>query len=517
MKKFLFILTGMLIAFAAYSQVPEAFKYQAVVRDNTGNPIAEQTVNFQIDILKGSTDGSTVYSETHSATTNTGGLVNLEIGNGTSSDDFSAITWGMDSYFVKLWVNGDEMGTSQLLSVPYALHAKSADHAEVDTANTFRVLSEKGSTPCNASTRGAMRYNETSNTVEFCNGSNWISMASGLSIGLPQISTNSVNEITANSATSGGSIISNEGAEIFEKGICWNTTGAPLKSEFNTEEGSGNQGFLSYLTGLTSFETYYVRSYATNTAGTGYGEELNFKTEPQAAIVSTKVASFIDYSSFGTGGVANVGGKETIEERGVVYGKNASPTKSDNFIVSGSGTGDFSVTLINLEETLYYFRAYAINEAGINYGTELSRTKHVDFEGNKIAVMPTTSGAVSFVNFSEDSQYAPIAISGSDGQNNTTQLISRFGSDAQAAYMCDTLSAYGYTDWYLPARDELNKLYENKESLGSSVMEAQYWSSTERNSDWYAAGWAQDFSSGHQFDQERTYVYNVVCVRKDND
>lgn len=111
---------------STFSQVPQAFNYQAVVRDNSGNLLAEEVVNFQVDIVSRTIDGSVVYSETHSTTTSARGLVTLKIGTGTSTDDFSAIEWGEDLYFIKLWVNGSEMGTTQLLSVPYAQHAQSA-------------------------------------------------------------------------------------------------------------------------------------------------------------------------------------------------------------------------------------------------------------------------------------------------------------------------------------------------------------------------------------------------------
>jgi len=127
MKRLLLILTGLLVLVSGYTQSPQAFKYQAVVRDNSGDLLTEQTVNFQIDIIKGTVDGTEVYSETHIATTNVYGVVSLEIGFGTTADDFSAIEWFEDSYFITLWINGDEMGTTQLLSVPYALHAGTAE------------------------------------------------------------------------------------------------------------------------------------------------------------------------------------------------------------------------------------------------------------------------------------------------------------------------------------------------------------------------------------------------------
>ncbi len=127
MKRLLFILTGLFLVLSGYTQSPQAFKYQAVVRDNSGDLLTEQSVNFRIDIIESTVDGAAVYSESHTASTNAYGVVTLEIGNGTTTDDFTAIEWFEDSYFITLWIDGDEMGTTQLLSVPYALHAGTAE------------------------------------------------------------------------------------------------------------------------------------------------------------------------------------------------------------------------------------------------------------------------------------------------------------------------------------------------------------------------------------------------------
>ena len=127
MRKNLFILMGVLLSLNLFSQTPQTFKYQAVVRDNSGDLLTEESVIFQVDILAGSVDGSLAYSESHTAMTNAFGLVTLEIGTGTTSDDFTAIEWGEDSHFLTLWINGEEIGTVQLLSVPYALHARVAE------------------------------------------------------------------------------------------------------------------------------------------------------------------------------------------------------------------------------------------------------------------------------------------------------------------------------------------------------------------------------------------------------
>ena len=120
-----------------FSQTPESFKYQAVARDVSGTVLINQAVAFQISLLKGSTTGNAVFVETHSVTTNAFGLVNLEIGKGSLvSGSFSAIDWSADSYFVKIELdetggtNYKLMGTSQLLSVPYALHAKTVEQKQ---------------------------------------------------------------------------------------------------------------------------------------------------------------------------------------------------------------------------------------------------------------------------------------------------------------------------------------------------------------------------------------------------
>jgi len=519
MKRVLFLLLGVFIVLTASTQTPQAFKYQAVIRDNTGTLITDQNVNFKIVILKGSVAGSEVYSETHSATTNGNGLVNLEIGNGTSTDDFSSIIWGSDSYFINVWVNGDEMGTSQLLSVPYALQAKTAEfaknaeHAKVDTANTFNVLSIKGSTPCDATTKGAMRYNGATNTVEYCNGSNWISMSSGLSIGLPQLTTSTTTDITSSSATSGGTITSNGGAEIFERGICWNTSGTPTKADLKVLASSGNDAFSVPINGLTSNQTYYVRAYAVNTAGTGYGNENTFTSAALLAEVpDTKTAIFLSNTTFSTGGNVNIIGNETVQERGIVYGLNSNPTKSDNFISSGTGSGDFDATVTHTDELTYYYRAYAVTEAGISFGPEKRYRKHVIDGDNRIRVMPTSSGSVSFSNVYGDS-WGYVGTSHSDGRQNTSELVYKFGTDAEAAYMCDTLTAQGLTDWYLPARLELNDIYLNKDMIGIGVMVSNYWSSTVVD-DKYAV--KQNFDNGAMDYQDVMSIIKVVCIRRED-
>ena len=119
-----------------FAQSPQSFQYQSVVRDGSGDVIVNQPVSFQISIISGSPTGNVEYSETHSVTTNGFGLVNLSIGEGTVvSGTFSGIGWGSNLHFIKVEadINGSsiytDMGTTQLLSVPYALHSKTSEDA----------------------------------------------------------------------------------------------------------------------------------------------------------------------------------------------------------------------------------------------------------------------------------------------------------------------------------------------------------------------------------------------------
>ena len=115
------------IASISYSQAPQAFNYQAILRNSDGTIKVNETVVLQIGIIHGHTDGPPVYLEIHNTTTSELGMVNLVIGEGETSDDLSTIDWAGGPYYLEISVDGRNMGTSPLLSVPYALYAASGN------------------------------------------------------------------------------------------------------------------------------------------------------------------------------------------------------------------------------------------------------------------------------------------------------------------------------------------------------------------------------------------------------
>jgi hypothetical protein len=140
MKNFYLSILSLILSTSLLAQTPQGMSYQAVVRDASGNLLTNQPVGMAISILQGSSLGSTKYAETHTITTNANGLISLEIGKGTVvQGSLSTIDWGIGPYFVKTETdpNGGSnytiSGTSELLSVPFALHAKAAEtYTETD-------------------------------------------------------------------------------------------------------------------------------------------------------------------------------------------------------------------------------------------------------------------------------------------------------------------------------------------------------------------------------------------------
>ncbi len=252
-QTFLFTLL-LLQSIFSFAQAPNKMSYQAVIRNSNNTVVSNHSVGMRISILQGTATGSSVYTENQSPTTNTNGLIAIEIGTGTIvSGSFANIDWANGPYFVKTETdpNGGSnytlTGTSQLLSVPYALYAKTAGNA-LPTGGTY----------------GQSLFN--------CNGHlQWGPC-------LPIVQTNQAATISNDSVLLGGSIINNGGGNVSEYGVVWSTSPTPTVNNFKQINTDLNTNFTITLTGLQANTQYYVRAYAINETGIAYGNEISFKS-----------------------------------------------------------------------------------------------------------------------------------------------------------------------------------------------------------------------------------------------
>ena len=198
---------------------------------------------------------------------------------------------------------------------------------------------------------------------------------------IPVLITNEVAEITQTTATSGGNVTSDGGATIIARGVCWSTNLSPTIADNKTTDGTGIGSFTSAITGLTANTTYYVRAYATNSAGTSYGSTISFTTlegnttEVTIPVLTTNAVTELTQTTAISGGNVTSDGGATIIARGVCWSTSQTPTITDIKTTDGTGIGSFTSAITGLTaNTTYYVRAYATNSAGTGYGNSMSFT-----------------------------------------------------------------------------------------------------------------------------------------------
>lgn len=184
MKKLYNLVVAAMITATTFAQAPSKMSYQAVVRDASSVLVTNQAVGMQVSILQGSFTGTPVYVETHRPSTNINGLVSIEIGSGTVvSGTFNSIDWGNGPYFIKTETdptggsNYTISGTSQLLSVPYALHANIADSVigggAIGPQGPIGLTGPQGPQGLKGDT-GLLSNGAAAGNTPYWNGSNWV-------------------------------------------------------------------------------------------------------------------------------------------------------------------------------------------------------------------------------------------------------------------------------------------------------------------------------------------------------
>ena len=191
----------------------------------------------------------------------------------------------------------------------------------------------------------------------------------------PTVATANVTSVTSSSAVCGGEVTNEGSASVTAKGVCWSKIVNPLTLNSTTTNGTGLGSFISNITGLDPGTKYYVRAYATSSAGTAYGTEYNFTTNAVVPTLNTITVNSITSTSANSGGdITNLGGSD-ISGKGVCWSMTSPPTISDTKTSDGptSVLGNYMSYVAGLiPEKTYHIRAYATNSAGTSYGNELT-------------------------------------------------------------------------------------------------------------------------------------------------
>ena len=337
------------------------------------------------------------------------------------------------------------------------------------TAADVTIFSDKTVSLNTNYTYRVYSFNKVGKSIQYSNEVNI------KTINLPTLSTYAIDQISSSGANSGGTVTSDGGSTITALGIVWDTATNPtiaLSTKASSTTSPSLGAFKSSMTGLKESTKYYVRAYATNSAGTSYGNELSFTTNAYVVlpVLSTYAVTEISSSGGVSGGVFSSDGNSSITARGVVWDTATNPTIALSTKTSdGTGAGPFKSSITGLKaNTKYFVKAYAINSAGTSYGNEVSftTTAAVAFTfntvigANKRIWMDRNLGASRVATSSTDVEaYGDLYQwgRGADGHqirtSNITSTLSSTDVPGTANFITNKNSSYG--DWRVPQNNNL--------------------------------------------------------------
>ena len=527
MKKILLsLVAAATLSLSSFGQAPEGFNYQAVVRDAGNTILNNQTVGMRMTIQQGSIGGTAVYAETFATTSNTYGLVNLQIGSGTSSDDFSAIDWSAGPYFIETAVDvtgGTSyvvMGTSQLMSVPYALYAKTSGNGQGPQGPQGPVGANGATGP-----QGPAGLNGTDGS----SGVNGLSAYQvWLGLGNTGTETDFINSLTGPQGAQGiagvqgpvgaqgiQGVAGNDGAvgatgPAGPTGLTGATgaqgpiglTGATgLTGPQGPQGPAGNDG-IDGAVGATGPQGPAGNDGAVGAAGpagpTGLTGETG-ATGPQGPAGNDGAQGLQGIQGpVGPQGPAGADGQGGVTTAGSGINVTGAGTVVSPYVVSTTSTCGLAIGQTYQGGIIFYLDASGCHGL-ISAPTDQS-TGIAWWNGSYIDTYASGSGLF-------------------DGDGNCYRIRRAQGDCAScnAAEICLDLSLGGYSDWYLPSKYELNLMYRNigqGNALGlgnvGGFNNYYYWSSTEYDSD---DAWYQLFSNGEQSNYTKLYGFRVRAVR----
>ena len=541
MKKTILTLLSVLFCAITFSQnVPQGINYQALARDTAGADLENDTLIVQFSIIN---SGSVSWQENHTVTTNDFGLFTAIIGNGTTTNGGSSITfdlidWGAAAHSLKVEIdygNGYlDMGTTDFMSVPYSLHAKTA--ANVDPTDELQSLSISGDT---------------------------LSISSGNYIILPTITYGCTDSTASNynssAITDDGSCSyflvvgdSHQGGIIFyldgngggliaaptdqSNGADWGCSTTQISGADGFQIGTGGQNTIEIEVGCTTPGT--AADICANLSLGGYSDwflpsrdELNIM---YYNIGQGNVLGLGNIGSFANGTYYSSTQAGVSYAWGQVFVNSGTNTGGDQYMFSKnhpSATVNFNVRAVRAfgtipiavngctDTTATNYNVYANTEDGSCTYPLVVGDYHqggiifyLDGNGGGLIVAPSdqSNGAEWGCYGTSINQTAPY-IGAGNYPNTYFILTSGCAVSGIAADICVNLSLGGYSDWFLPSKDELNEMYLNLHQQGLGGFASYgYWSSTEYDN---FDAWGQDFSDGLQTSFVKDGNFGVRAVR----
>lgn len=517
MKKIFTFLAAVLVTASLWAQSPEKMSYQAVIRNADNNLVANTVVGMQISILQTSADGVTVYTETQTPTTNANGLVSLEIGTGDSSDDFSTIDWANGLYFIKTetdpsgGTNYTITGVSQLLSVPYALHAKTAE----TITGTFAV------TETDPTYTASQAVNITVGDITN------LSNLSGVNTGDQDLSglatTTAVNTYLALKVD-----------KVSGKGLSTNnyTNADKMKVRKLSGTNTGDQDLSTLATKIALGDsTALVRSEIPDVSGF-----LTSETQNLDDVLTQN-------NSAGNKNITNLADPANAQDA-------ATKAYIDNLLIKIGVTAKLLANGFSLQQLID--GGHTASEL-VSGGASLTDLVSAGFSESEFIGSSYQGGIIAYISQIGDPGYVAGEIHGliaaaSDqsadaqwffmdrlmdgahgdglyvGKTNTAFIVAeleRENLSGYAATICDNYSVavdgIDYDDWYLPSEYELGLLYTQKDVIGGfaigSSESSSYWSSTASRVQEPFIVIIVDFNDGETFAGMAEQKYRVRAVR----
>jgi uncharacterized protein (TIGR02145 family) len=323
---------------------------------------------------------------------------------------------------------------------------------------------------------------------------------------IPVLEIGKVSNIAQTTAYYSGATRSDGGLAITSRGVCWDTVQMPTTANNKTNDSINEWWFTSNITGLTANTKYYLRAYATNIAGTGYGEQISFTTLPSLPplvipTITTTTPGTITTTSAASGGTIISNGGDFIIASGICWSTSQTPTIADSTTTDGTINGSFSSNLKGLKaNTTYYVRAYATNSIGTGYGSVLSFTTQqysgdivTDIDGNvyhtvtigtqvwmieNLKVTKYRNGD-PIPNVTDDVQWVKLITGAYCNYDNDSQNLTTYGYLYNSFAVMDSRNI-APTGWHVPSDTEWTTLttYLGGDSVAGGKMKeigTAYW------------------------------------------